>query len=479
MGKKSKKTKAVTNGTNSTLEPATVETVPEKNVGLLEKSKKIKKKKKDKPVVAATVEQVTEAVGNGELVVTKPKKKKKNKDKPVPVAEEQPAKVVQNGAKHKKKKKNKQTKHDGEQPADVPEQKESNKKAKTQSKKKKNKAPAKPKAIPADNDVVTSESESEAEEVADESTAMDRVNQSVLSQHSSAGKDSSDEEDDGDDSKEDTKSDSAKEAKKSTRIQGPEYSVFVGNLPTTIKKGAIKKLFMPYGRILTIRFRTSDGVSLFKKKDRKEAKALICYVRFSSKEEAIAACAMNGQMVEENRIRVSLQTQKHLGHIASTVFVGNIHRKTTDNDLYDFFSRVGEIEYVRQISDKGIGYVCFKKGVSIAKAIKLNQQMLNGRPLRISKVDPNLQHKRKNKKGNLVDKRRPPVASGAAKRVALKTAKSSKEKGQPTEFHGTVAKKQSGGKKQKHHKKGGGAEYKKKILAQKLAAAAGKPKKFR
>lgn len=478
MGKKSKKTTVVTNGTDSGLEPSVVDTVSKENVGLSEMSKKIKKKKRDKFSVAATatVDQVAEAVANGDIVVGKPKKKKNKKDKPV-LAVEVKSEVIRNGDGAKHKKKNKKKAKDGEeQPADVPQPKKSDKKAKKQAKQKENKALANtPKVIAADNDVVTSESESEAEE---ESTAMDKVNQSVLSQHSSVGKDSSDDEDD--DSKEAKKSDAAKEStKKTTRIQGPEYSVFVGNLPTAIKKGAIKKLFMPYGKILTIRFRTSEGVSLFKKKDRKEAKALICYVRFTSKEEAIAACAMNGQMVEENRIRVSLQSQKHLGHIASTVFVGNINRKTTDNELYDFFGRVGEIEYVRQISDKGIGYVCFKKGVSIAKALKLNQQQLNGRPLRISKVDPNLQHKRKNKKGNLVDKRRPLAASGAAKRVTQKMAKSP-ENSQPTNFHGTVAKKQTGGgKKQKHHKKGGGAEHKKKILAQKLAAAAGKPKKFR
>lgn len=470
MGKKMKKSKVASNGADSALEP-TVETVPKENVGLSEKSKKIKKKKKDKLSAANLLNQVTEAVENGELAITKPKKNK-NKGKPVPVAEQQPVGNGQtdDGSKHKKKKKNKdkRAKNGGDAPADVPEPKKSGKKDKQQLKQRE----TKPKAIAVDNDVVTSESESEVDEEADESTAMDTVNQSVLSQHSSADKDSSDDEDG------DKKSDSTKEvAKKSTRIQGPEYSIFVGNLPTAIKKGAIKKLFMPYGRILTIRFRTSDGVSLFKKKDRKEAKSLICYVRFTTKEESIAACAMNGQMVEENRIRVSLQTQKHLGHIASTVFVGNISRKTTDNELYDFFGQVGEIEYVRQISDKGIGYVCFKKGVSIAKALKLNQQQLNGRPLRISKVDPNLQHKRKNKKGNLVDKRHPlGPAAGGAKRVAQKAAKSPQDKS--GDFHGAVAKKQ-GGKKQKHHKKGGGAEWKKKVLAQKLTAAAGKPKKFR
>lgn len=449
MGKKSKKTKTTADGSEAALAPTTAD-APKENVGLSEKSKKIKKKKKDKPL-AVPLEKVAESA---EVQVTKPKKKKKNKDKKVKTTEEgqkvaAPEEVVGNGKsdgeKHKKKKKKK------DKNASKPE-----------------KSP-KPKAIAVDNDVVTSESESEGDED-DESAAMDKANQSILGQDVNAGEDSSDEDDDAkgktaDAGKEET-------AKKSTRIQGPEHSVFVGNLPTTLKKGAIKKLFMPFGKILTIRFRTSDGVSLYKKKDRKEAKALICYVRFETKAEAQAACAMNGQTVEGNRIRVSMQTQKHLGHIASTVFVGNIHRKTTDNELYDFFSPVGEIEYVRQISDKGIGYVCFKKGVSIAKALKLNQQQLNGRPLRISKVDPNLQHKRKNKKGNLVDKRRPlpgSAATGAAKRVAYKAKQ--QEKGQSGEFHGEVAKKQSG-KKQKLFKKGG-ADWKKKVLARKLTAAGG------
>lgn len=473
MGKKVNKIKTVTSDINSALEPTSVKKVYRKNVDLSDKSTKIKKKK-DKLAVLSTGKQLTEVIRNSDLV-TKPRKKK---NKSASVLEEQSvvnSEAVGNGqtvvdTERKKKKENQRAKHSVEKPADVPELKKSTKKQKE------NNASTKSKAIVADNDVVTSESDSEAEEEADESTTMDKVNLSVLSQHSSEDKDSSDDENGEDVSKKDENSDSSK---KSTRIQGPEYSVFIGNLPTTIKKGTIKKLFMPYGKILTIRFRTSDGVSLYKKKDRKEAKALICYVRFSSKEEAIAACVMNGQTVEENRIRVSLHSQKHLGHIASTIFVGNIHRKTTDNELYDFFDRVGEIEYVRQISDKGIGYVCFKKGVSIAKALKLNQQLLNGRPLRISKVDPNLQHKRKNKKGNLVDKRRPHANTGAAKRVAQKTAKSPDVKMVSTDFHGTEAKRQTGGKKQRHYKKGGGAERKKKILAQKLTAAAGGSKKFK
>ncbi|XP_055586152.1 RNA-binding protein 34-like [Uranotaenia lowii] len=261
------------------------------------------------------------------------------------------------------------------------------------------------------------------------------------------------------------------EPPKEKRFTGPEHSIFIGNLPNTAKKSSMKALFKPYGRILTIRFRTNDGVAMFKKKDRKEAKALNCYVRFETKEMAEAACFENGKLVDGNRIRVMLHSQKQYGHANSTVFVGNINRKTTDNELYDFFSSVGELEYVRQIADRGIGYVCFKKGVSIAKALKLNQQLLNGRPLRIMKVDPNHQSQRRNKKGHLVSKNRlPPSAGGNSKKsIQQKVSSDKKSVPNPDNFHGTLSKDKNG-KKQKD-KKFSISEKKKKLLARKLTAA--------
>ena len=76
---------------------------------------------------------------------------------------------------------------------------------------------------------------------------------------------------------------------------------------------------------------------------------------------------------------------------------------TTDNSLYEFFSKIGEIEFVRQVPFKGIAYICFKKGVSIAKALKLNQQTLDGRPLRIQSIDLNRQQPLKAKKKSKIN----------------------------------------------------------------------------
>lgn len=323
------------------------------------------------------------------------------------------------------------------------------------------------KALEADRDVVTSESESDDDENAVQSE-MDQANQLILKAEN--GDESSADEGQTKQKANGKKEQEVKEEKTAKRFTGPEHSIFIGNLPNTVKKSTMKSLFNQYGKILTIRFRSNDGITLFKKKDRKEAKALNCYIRFETKPEAQAACAMNGQLVEGNRIRVTMHMQKQMGHASSTVFVGNINRKTTDNELYDFFSRVGEIEYVRQIADKGIGYVCFKKGVSIAKALKMNEQMLNARPLRIMKVDPNKQGQRKNKKGNLVDKRRggkPPTSDEKNR----KQDGGPKPKAQAKDFHGSVAHNKMGKKKHKTNKKGGG-DKKKKLLAQKLNAAA-------
>lgn len=450
MGKKSKqgKKKGQAPGDENVINPkeANVGVAGATN-GVAKKSKKIKKEKKRLLEAAKLVEAAEHTPDVLETTNVDKKKKKKNKNK-------------QNGNKADVEEKPKELENGNES---VPTQ--VSKKRKKQSNKKKNKENKKPKVVAADKDVVTSESESEEDEE-DVFKEMDATNQSILSQPDV--NDGSDDE--GDQKGVDKK---VPEEKKEKRFPGREHSIFIGNLPRTAKQGMMKTLFKPYGRVLTIRFRTFDGVHLLNKKDRKEAKSLNCYIRFETKQEAEAACAMNGQMVEGNRIRVMMQTQKQVGPNTSTVFIGNINRKTTDNDLYDFFSRVGDIEYVRQIADKGIGYVCFKKGVSIAKALKLNQELLNGRPLRILKVDPSMQSTRKNKKGNLVKKNKLP--GGVAKLPNNADDQSSNvqtEKAPPQEFHGTVTK----NKRDKKKKKKGNSDKKKKVLAQKLMAA-GVPKK--
>uniref|UniRef100_A0A2M4AJK3 Putative rna-binding protein 34 n=1 Tax=Anopheles triannulatus TaxID=58253 RepID=A0A2M4AJK3_9DIPT len=252
--------------------------------------------------------------------------------------------------------------------------------------------------------------------------------------------------------------------------KGPEHAVFIGNLPPTINQNKVRSLFKPYGTILSLRFRTNEGGKIPRRKDMKKLKSLICYIRFSSKSEMEQACAMDGQIVEENRIRVCPQKQKQMGAINSTVFVGNISTATTDNELYEFFSGVGEIEYVRQIANKGVAFVCFKKGVSIKKALKLNQQPLNGRALRIMEVDPNRTNVKTNKKGNPVKRIRLPKSVLMRKKPGSSVDQTKAKDQEANEFHGKVV--ADAGPKKK--KKGGFGKKnnKAKIIAQKLKAAA-------
>lgn len=252
-------------------------------------------------------------------------------------------------------------------------------------------------------------------------------------------------------------------------LQAPEHTIFIGNLPVTVKKSDLKTLFKKYGTIRTIRFRTNNGRVVWDKKDLQDVPSLIAYVRFSSKEEMKAACEMNGQMVGTNRIRVSPQDQKQIGNVKSTVFVGNIRKGTTENELYEFFGRVGPIEYIRYLSMKNIAYVCFAKGVSIRKALKLHQEKLNDRPLRIGPVDTQRTNVKVNKKGHLVPRKRLPIdpkkatdGDGGGAAAAANDANH--------EFHGTVSKKKNN-KKRISHKSGVGSAKHRRMLASKLKAA--------
>ncbi|XP_058129760.1 RNA-binding protein 34-like isoform X2 [Anopheles coustani] len=239
---------------------------------------------------------------------------------------------------------------------------------------------------------------------------------------------------------------------------GSECTIFIGNLPPTTTEKLVRNLFKKYGPILAVRFRTNTGAYVVRK-ELKHATAINCYVRFARKEHMSKACEMDGHTVEQNRIRVTPQDVKPLGSVASTIFVGNLRAGTTDTELYDFFSTVGEIEYVRQIANRYVAYVCFKKGVSLKKAFKLDQQKLNNRPIRVQQVDPKITNIKRNKKGHLVKKNRLPTDQTTSKDGGTKPTK---------DFHGQVVNESAKKKKKKSLSKSAKA---KRNISEKLKAA--------
>ncbi|XP_053660716.1 uncharacterized protein LOC128709733 [Anopheles marshallii] len=234
------------------------------------------------------------------------------------------------------------------------------------------------------------------------------------------------------------------------------FTIFVANLPKAITRTQVKALFIQYGTITHIRIRSNNGRKILFKKHLQYVLSLNAYVQFTCQEDMEKALEMNGQMVGDNRIRVCPQDKKQIGGVKSTVFVGNIKWGTTENDLYDFFSQAGPIDFIRFIATKYIAYVCFKEGVSIKKVLKLDQEMLNNRPLRIQLVDTERTNIKLNKKGNVVKRNKFPS--------------NGQQKNADDDFHGKVseAKKKN---KMTRSNFGIGSAKQKKIFANKLRDA--------
>ena len=75
-----------------------------------------------------------------------------------------------------------------------------------------------------------------------------------------------------------------------------------------------------------------------------------------------------------------------------TVFVSQVHPSIKERDLFEFFSHCGRVEDVRLIRDqktrrsKGLGYVEFRTGEDVIKALALSGQLLGGYPINVQAV---------------------------------------------------------------------------------------------
>ncbi|XP_022698700.1 squamous cell carcinoma antigen recognized by T-cells 3-like [Varroa jacobsoni] len=77
---------------------------------------------------------------------------------------------------------------------------------------------------------------------------------------------------------------------------------------------------------------------------------------------------------------------------AQTVFLSNLAYEVKEQSILEFFRSVGEIEELRLVRDykkrcKGFGYLVFKNIHSIAKALKKDRGLVDGRPVFVSKLN--------------------------------------------------------------------------------------------
>lgn len=178
----------------------------------------------------------------------------------------------------------------------------------------------------------------------------------------------------------------------------------MGNIPTNAKLKHLKQFYARFGEILSLRFRSENGKKVLNKSDRKKYGSLNAYIVFKDAESAQNATSTNGEVFKENHLRCNLVAKKQEQfnqnlNTKSTIFVGNITFEANDEELYAFFAeKCGAIEYVRRIPKKGFAYVCFKAGVPLIRAIKLNGETFQGRPLRIQKWESKDQMAKKDKR---------------------------------------------------------------------------------
>lgn len=176
-------------------------------------------------------------------------------------------------------------------------------------------------------------------------------------------------------------------------------TVFCGNIPnsTGMNQTKIKTLFSQYGAIKSVRMRSETGNVIFSKKNKKQCSSFNAYVVFEKEEDAKNSIQLNGYKLMDNHLRVNMANTKGDGFSnKGTIFIGNLSFDATEQEVHEYFeSQVGDIEYVRKIPKKGIAYVCFKKGVNLAKALKLNEKEFQGRKLRISRYESKQKQEKK------------------------------------------------------------------------------------
>ncbi|GFZ16648.1 RNA-binding (RRM/RBD/RNP motifs) family protein [Actinidia rufa] len=201
-------------------------------------------------------------------------------------------------------------------------------------------------------------------------------------------------------------------------------TVFVGNLPLTVKKKVLVKEFSQFGEIESVKIRSIPLLDTKKPRKRAVIQKKIndavdrvhANIVFKTEQAARASLSHNMAVVGENHIHVDRACpplKKLKGENAvfddnkRTVFVGNVPSDVKDEEIYQLFSGIKDlessIEAIRVIRDsgtsvgKGIAYVLFKTRGAANLAVKNHSFNLWDRELSLHLARSNLTpSKRKN-----------------------------------------------------------------------------------
>jgi nucleolar protein 12 len=226
-------------------------------------------------------------------------------------------------------------------------------------------------------------------------------------------------------------------------------TVFVGNIEQNTKPKEIKKLFKQYGPIVSLRFRSiaTNFTKLRKKasvilKDLSEVKdTMNAYIVFADAKSAEKSLSANSIVFKERHLRVDYADKQTKESDATeinktTIFVGNLPFTAKEEEIWKFFSKCGDIEYVRVIRDnftqqgKGIAYVKFKSKEGMANARKMTDTNYEGRVLRIKKSTSSVKlQKKEEKRENIVfEKVKERKLKALEKKLAMEPSKITRER---------------------------------------------------
>jgi len=198
-------------------------------------------------------------------------------------------------------------------------------------------------------------------------------------------------------------------AQKNAEAEKLKRTVFVGNVPADCiqKPGPLKAVFLLYGAIQSVRFRSiafAEGTkhrrsAVITKADLGNRSTCNAYVVFKDAESAAkAAKDGNGAQLQGKVLRCDMATTpgKHEdlshGDHRKGVFVGNLPFDVEEDQLRRHFDGCGEISNVRVVRDrgsnlgKGIAFVQFSDRDAVALAVELHESKVGSRVIRVNRL---------------------------------------------------------------------------------------------
>ena len=267
-------------------------------------------------------------------------------------------------------------------------------------------------------------------------------------------------------------------------------TVFVGNLPVTIKPKKLKTLFSEFGVVDSVRLRNVPvdpegkmprGGKVITGKLVENRKSTNAYVVFKEEKSVEAACkGMNMREVDGHHVRVdravapSAKANEMIakekganagGEVAydhtRSLFLGNLPYDVDEEDVIRLFHRSkeypelnGAVEAVRVVRDrktnlgKGIAFVLFRKGSDARTGLLLDGTKMGEREVRVTRASKNreaLKAQAEKSKKRKADKEAKKEPQGAARRLGLDKAPDAK--GSAAAWEGSRSR--PGGKRQK------------------------------